>query len=270
MPSAPPRNRAVGSTVGISVGSTVGSTIVIPYRAWEVPLDLKKLEEFLRRTLDDGRLSRGERRALQEIFLDVDLEKEQQAAFLNRSFLVARDAIAKLPEQEVLTWLLSLSKTLVKTQNEDGPSGRRAEVYFEPKDDCAGVLRELIRNTERSLRICVFTMTDNRITEAVLSARRRGVAVRIISDDDKSTDRGSDIWRLVDEGLAVRLDQLPDHMHHKFAVFDEATAVTGSYNWTRGAAEKNHENILVTDDPRLVKPFIDEFERLWEQFEDAN
>ena len=231
-------------------------------------MDLNQLEDFLQQTLDDGRLSRSERQALKEIFLDVDLQSEQQAAFLNRAFRVGRDALARLPDQEVLSWLLSLSKALVQSQN-SGPQGQRAEVYFEPVDRCSEVLRELIRESRSSLRICVFTLTDNRISDEIMKAHSRGVNVRIISDDDKAGDRGSDVWRFVDKGLPVRLDHLPDHMHHKFAVFDELTAVTGSYNWTRGAADKNHENILVTDDPRLVRPFVHEFERLWEQFEDA-
>ena len=55
-------------------------------------------------------------------------------------------------------------------------------------------------------------------------------------------------------------------MHHKFAVFDGRTAVTGSYNWTRSAARVNQENLVVSDDPRLVKPLVEEFERLWEKF----
>jgi phosphatidylserine/phosphatidylglycerophosphate/cardiolipin synthase-like enzyme len=55
-------------------------------------------------------------------------------------------------------------------------------------------------------------------------------------------------------------------MHHKFAVFDKAKALTGSYNWTRSAATSNRENILVTDDPRAVEGFGREFERLWKAF----
>lgn len=53
------------------------------------------------------------------------------------------------------------------------------------------------------------------------------------------------------------------HMHHKFAVFDERRMLTGSYNWTRGAARDNQENVVVSDDPRLMKAFGLEFARLW-------
>lgn len=57
------------------------------------------------------------------------------------------------------------------------------------------------------------------------------------------------------------------NLHHKFAVFDDDTLVTGSYNWTRGAAERNEENFLVSQDPRLVRIYADKFEDLWEAFE---
>jgi cardiolipin hydrolase len=56
-------------------------------------------------------------------------------------------------------------------------------------------------------------------------------------------------------------------MHHKFAIFDRTYLVTGSYNWTRSAASYNEENIVVSDDRRLVSAFSGTFEKLWEKFE---
>lgn len=111
--------------------------------------------------------------------------------------------------------------------------------------------------------ICVFTITDNRITRAILRAHERRVKVRIISDNDKAHDAGSDIETLERAGIVLRTDKTPDHMHHKFALVDDNTAITGSYNWTRSAAADNFENILVTDDARIVKPYQREFDRLW-------
>jgi phosphatidylserine/phosphatidylglycerophosphate/cardiolipin synthase-like enzyme len=40
--------------------------------------------------------------------------------------------------------------------------------------------------------------------------------------------------------------------HHKFALFDNARLLTGSYNWTRSAPEHNHENFVVTNSRKLV------------------
>jgi phosphatidylserine/phosphatidylglycerophosphate/cardiolipin synthase-like enzyme len=56
-------------------------------------------------------------------------------------------------------------------------------------------------------------------------------------------------------------------MHHKFAVFDGSLALTGSYNWTRGAARDNEENLVISDAPRFVEAFQGEFERLWRQLD---
>ena len=51
-------------------------------------------------------------------------------------------------------------------------------------------------------------------------------------------------------------------MHHKFAIFDGRTLLNGSYNWTRGAARDNQENVMISDDQRLVAQFQGEFDRL--------
>jgi phosphatidylserine/phosphatidylglycerophosphate/cardiolipin synthase-like enzyme len=87
--------------------------------------------------------------------------------------------------------------------------------------------------------------------------------VRVITDDTKADDVGSDVDRIAGAGIPVRVDRSPCHMHHKFAVLDEATLLTGSYNWTRSAAAENQENLVVSDDVRLVSPFVATFERLW-------
>ena len=90
------------------------------------------------------------------------------------------------------------------------------------------------------------------------------MAVRLLTDDDKSFDRGSDIERLEAAGVPVRTDRSEHHMHHKFALFDRALVITGSYNWTRSAARHNRENLLVSDDPRLVAPYLRRFDEDWE------
>ncbi len=104
------------------------------------------------------------------------------------------------------------------------------------------------------------------MAEAIGECAGRGVRVRVISDNDKSGDTGSDVVRLEEMGVDVRLDRSEHHMHHKFAVFDDTKALTGSYNWTRSAARSNRENVLVCDDPRAVDGFAREFERLWRDF----
>jgi cardiolipin hydrolase len=65
----------------------------------------------------------------------------------------------------------------------------------------------------------------------------------------------------------VRTDTSEHHMHHKFALFDGAFLVTGSYNWTLSAASFNEENIIVSNDRRLIQAFSETFAKLWQAFE---
>lgn len=224
-------------------------------------MDRNQITDMLDQTLADHRLSRGERRALEAVFADLALSESDRAGIRNLAFERASGALPGADARAVLEWLEDVVRALDKVTR---PAHRAPshELVFSPGDACVQRICSLIRGTRAFLEICVFTITDNRISREIADAHRRGVQVRIISDDDKSLDRGSDIERLAEEGIPVALDHT-GHMHHKFALFDRARVVSGSYNWTRGAADENHENILVSDDPGLAERFLEEFEKLW-------
>jgi hypothetical protein len=63
----------------------------------------------------------------------------------------------------------------------------------------------------------------------------------------------------------VGIPQLPggDKLHHKFAVIDNRTVVTGSFNWSPSAAHQNDEVLLVIESPLLAAHFTREMDRLW-------
>ncbi len=216
---------------------------------------------MLASTLEDRRLSRSERRALREVFADYDLDEEERAFVRNRVFAMARDVIRSAEAQMVLDWAEDVIKLLVPGLVRDHSI---AEVHFSPGDECRIRIRSLLAHATTSADICVFTITDDELAKPILEAHRRGVAVRIISDNDKAEDRGSDVYRLAQAGVRVRFDLSEHHMHHKFALFDATTVLTGSYNWTRSAAEHNRENLIVTDDPKLVRPYQRNFDELWD------
>ena len=88
--------------------------------------------------------------------------------------------------------------------------------------------------------------------------------MRVVTDNDKAADLGSDVAELAAAGVPVRVDRTPFHMHHKFALFDDARLLAGSYNWTRGAAEQNEESLIDTGDPGLLRAFAGQFAKLWE------
>nr|XP_046267162.1 mitochondrial cardiolipin hydrolase isoform X2 [Scatophagus argus] len=99
--------------------------------------------------------------------------------------------------------------------------------------------------------------------QAVLALHSRGVTIRVLSDKDYATIPGTQIGVLRKAGISVRCDVCSVYMHHKFAVVDGRLLITGSLNWTLTAVQSNLENILITDEPDLVRPFMKEFHRLW-------
>jgi phosphatidylserine/phosphatidylglycerophosphate/cardiolipin synthase-like enzyme len=117
----------------------------------------------------------------------------------------------------------------------------------------------------RDVKICVFTISDDRITDAIITTHKKGVQIQVITDNDKMEDEGSDIEQLADEGIPVKIDNTPNHMHHKFMVVDERALLTGSYNWTRSAARYNHENILLTRETPVIRSYLKEFSQLWKE-----
>jgi phosphatidylserine/phosphatidylglycerophosphate/cardiolipin synthase-like enzyme len=137
------------------------------------------------------------------------------------------------------------------------------EVLFAPGEEVLYRLCELLGGARTTIDLCVFTISDDRITRNIIEAHRRGVSIRLITDDQKRADQGSDIDTLARAGIPIRTDDGEPHMHHKFALFDASILATGSYNWTRGATF-NHENLLVTHSPTAVSRYAGAFNALWE------
>ncbi len=212
-------------------------------------------------TLDDGRMSRSERKALSAWMQDVQADEQTILQLRHRAFDIARQHAPGAHAASVIEWL----EEAVKALSPPTPPRISSRACFSPGEQCYRAIAGEFATARSSADVCVFTITDDRLTRSILEAQRRGVRLRIITDNDKSADLGSDIDQLRSAGVVVREDRSPFHMHHKFAIFDNRTLLTGSYNWTRSAADSNEENLIVTDDPQLVPQFRREFDALWEK-----
>jgi phosphatidylserine/phosphatidylglycerophosphate/cardiolipin synthase-like enzyme len=222
-----------------------------------------ELDRLLARTLADRRIQTAERQALVEWAARHADQDGERAVARSRAFALARTAAP--PEAgPVLDWLEDVVKVFARPVTPAAPAGEAAGAYFSPGTTC---IQEVLRQFDRARQacdVCVFTITDDRITDAILRAHARGVGVRVITDDDKSHDLGSDVGRLRAAGVPCKMDVGNiAHMHHKFALFDRKRLMTGSFNWTRSASEQNEENLITTPDPVLVAAFQGRFDELW-------
>jgi phosphatidylserine/phosphatidylglycerophosphate/cardiolipin synthase-like enzyme len=132
------------------------------------------------------------------------------------------------------------------------------------------VRRRLVRaiqDSRKTIDIAVYNFTASELAEALYAAQARGVHIRVLVDQEMAETGGSGIRGLRLNGVAVRSLGIPEQslMHHKFAVFDERLVATGSYNWTNSAEHANYENLVVLEDPEMVRRFQQEFRRLWQE-----
>jgi len=226
------------------------------------PMTIEDILGLLAGGIADGRLSDDERRALANALLASPLRDEDLRRLRNHSFELVRERLSDPLQLALLKWLEGVVRTL------DGSSAKIAvptqEAAFSPGQDCLNLILRCLRGAGQTIDICVFTLSDDRIAEEVLAAYRRGVRLRILTDNDKEFDGGSDISRLRDAGIPVVVDRTAAHMHHKFAIFDGKRLLNGSYNWTRSACNLNEENLVLSNDPALLKCFSAQFETLWQ------
>lgn len=220
-----------------------------------------EIDKVLSDTLADHRVSRSEKSALKS--LASELHTDDKLAFvLHRAFELARRETIDPHSTATIQWLEDVVKIFRKNPG-DASAPANSEAMFSPQDDCSSRIQALIQTARTHLDICVFTITDDSISGAILDAHRRKIDIRIISDNDKANDRGSDIDELRQRGIPLVIDQTEYHMHHKYALFDRTRLLTGSYNWTIGAARYNEENFVITEDEKLVDLYQRHFNELW-------
>jgi len=58
-------------------------------------------------------------------------------------------------------------------------------------------------------------------------------------------------------------------MHHKVFVVDDQVVILGSYNFTGNAEEENDENVLIIHDPEVARAFLEEFDRVFREAQEA-
>jgi mitochondrial cardiolipin hydrolase len=141
--------------------------------------------------------------------------------------------------------------------------------YFSDRDRIADRIISAINHTRHTLDIAVYSLTQSEITAAIQEAHRRGVRVRIVTDEGQSFDSHSEIGYLRSIGIPIRLSEgfrgRRSLMHNKFSVFDGGQVETGSYNWTASATSYNFENAIFIRDPKVSARYEEEFQHIWAQ-----
>ena len=141
------------------------------------------------------------------------------------------------------------------------------ECYFFPNPSNEQRVVNMFRTCKKTLDLAIFTFTRDYIAQAILEAYQRGVKVRCIGDDGNSKVKGSDVRLLASVGIPCKTDNnLRFHMHNKMAIIDNSVVITGSFNWTTQAVNKNQDNILFIEDKNIASQYTDYYNKIWESF----
>jgi len=141
-----------------------------------------------------------------------------------------------------------------------------ARAAFTPGDNVAGQIAEAVRNARRQVLVQAYSFTHDGIAKALIDAQRRGVEVKVIADqqDAEKMERGQ-IARLAAAGVPVWLDGEHQIAHNKIMVIDAGTpgavVITGSFNFTKAAQNKNAENMVFLSGSEKL---ADDFVRNWQ------
>ena len=111
----------------------------------------------------------------------------------------------------------------------------------------------------------MYYLTSREIAQELVKAKDRNVKIRIVLDKSQETQKFSKSRYLIKRGFDVKYHTGSGIMHNKFAIIDNRTLITGSFNWTPTADQKNEENLLIMTDEALIKKYQKRFEYLWER-----
>jgi len=115
-------------------------------------------------------------------------------------------------------------------------------VYFSPNGGATDAVVREITAAQHQILMQAYTFTSAPIAKALLEAHKRGVQILAVLDKSNETDKYSAATFLVNAGIQT--------------LIDSATIITGSFNFTKAAEERNVENLLViTDAPELVTAY---------------
>lgn len=206
--------------------------------------------------LGESRLS-GKIKELQE-------ENERLRKWLEENVTIYRDEIeAYRGRIELLNKQINLLNEQIETLNEKLEI-EILGVYFSPRGGCARAIINLIDRANRSIHVLIYSFTLDSIGDALIKAFRRGVDVKVVFEK-REIDEHSEYWRLKDAGVPARNDTNPYLMHNKVMIVDSEIVVTGSYNWSWSAEERNDENIVVIKGKRIAEEYEKMFKSIWEK-----
>lgn len=134
------------------------------------------------------------------------------------------------------------------------------EVYFSPQNGSTAAIVREIDAARSEILVQAYSFTSEPIAKALLKAHRRGIRVEVILDKSQRTQKYSSVTFLKNQGIATWIDASHAIAHSKIILIDRRVVITGSFNFTKAAEERNAENLLVIRSTELATLYLENWQ----------
>ncbi len=131
------------------------------------------------------------------------------------------------------------------------------QVFFSPNGGATQAVVNALGQATNSVLVQAYSFTSAPLAAALLAAQRRGVSVQVILDRSQRTEKYSEADFFVHNEIPTLIDARHAIAHNKIMIIDHFLVLTGSFNFTKAAEEKNAENLLVINDPGLARTYAE-------------
>lgn len=163
--------------------------------------------------------------------------------------------------RKILFGVFILLSFTVPSFSEQFRSTGTVDVFFSPNGGATSAVVRELDSAKTEILVQAYSFTSKPIAKALLDAKKRGVQVVIVLDKSQRRERYSSADFAAHAGIPTYIDDRHAIAHNKIIIIDRQTLVTGSFNFTKAAEERNAENLLILKGNRaLVDRYIRNFE----------
>ena len=131
------------------------------------------------------------------------------------------------------------------------------QVYFSPNGGTTQAIIKEINEAKSEILVQAYSFTSSPIAKALVDANKRGVKVEAILDKSQRKAQYTSASFLANMRVPTFIDGKHAIAHNKIMIIDKTTVITGSFNFTKAAEEKNAENLLIIKSKELANLYID-------------
>jgi phosphatidylserine/phosphatidylglycerophosphate/cardiolipin synthase-like enzyme len=131
------------------------------------------------------------------------------------------------------------------------------QLCFTPGAECTDRIVEEIHHAKSEIFVQAYSFTSKPIAQALVNAHKKGIKVLVILDKSQRSARYTSATFLANMQIPTYIDTRHAIAHNKIIIIDKTTTITGSFNFTKAAQERNAENLLIVRSREIAKAYLD-------------